>query len=160
MKRSTPRGFTLLELLMVLAVIVVVMSIAAPALQDVLFAQHIKMAGEQLRTDFGRARIMAMKSGRIVSFRFRPDSGAYVIQAVYGSTDDTEIAMDEALGEAIPVIEEELPENIVFQTLAGEANSRDAFVQESLQTNSDAAVLAMSPRFFSTRTAPHRPRKC
>ncbi len=144
-KMKNRAGLTLMELLLVMAVMVALMAMAAPMLREALFSERIRKAGDLVRADFGRARIMAMQSGRIVSFRFTPNSNTYIIQPIYGSTDATEIGLEEATGGLIEPLQEELPENIVFDDVVGKATSRDAYVQQSLQNNSDPTLLQMSP---------------
>lgn len=88
---------TLLELLLVLGVLVIVAAMAAPAMFGVWETQKLRDAGDLVRADWGRARIKAMKSGRIHVFQYVADTGEYRIEPWYSDTDD-----DQSIDEIAP----------------------------------------------------------
>ncbi|MCA9104760.1 MAG: prepilin-type N-terminal cleavage/methylation domain-containing protein [Planctomycetales bacterium] len=67
------RAFTLLELLLVLAIIVGVMAIAWPALSRSLSGTDLRQAGQTVRETLGDARRLAMETGEPVLVRVEPD---------------------------------------------------------------------------------------
>ena len=57
------RGFTLLELLLVLALIVTVAAMAAPAFRSTMVRQRLRKGAESVRVEMTRARVRAMNTG-------------------------------------------------------------------------------------------------
>jgi prepilin-type N-terminal cleavage/methylation domain-containing protein len=83
-RRSAPpafvrAGFSLLEVLLVLALLVVLAALVVPALEGPLAGERLRRSADQLRTAWTRARIRAMQSGEIYAFTFDPDAGTYRI---------------------------------------------------------------------------------
>ena len=78
-KRSAgeARGFTLLELLIVLAVLVLLVAIAWPALRRPLLSSVTHEAAQQLVQDVAAARLIAIESGRTLAMRFEPGGSRY-----------------------------------------------------------------------------------
>ena len=74
---SARGGFTLMELLIVLAVIVLVSAIALPLIQKPLQRQEIQKAANAVRTKLFRARIGAMSSSHTYAFQYLCRSGDY-----------------------------------------------------------------------------------
>ena len=81
------RGYTLLEVLLVLAILVVVFAAAVPALLGVLQRQRLQAAAEQVRVEWTRAHVKAMKTGRIQVFRYELGGDKYTVQP-WMATDD------------------------------------------------------------------------
>ena len=61
------RGFTLLELLVTLAVVAIVTAIAAPSFNDVIERQRVRSAADTLRSTIDLARSEAVKRNAVVS---------------------------------------------------------------------------------------------
>jgi Tfp pilus assembly protein FimT len=61
-------ALTLLEILLVLALIVIVFAVAVPTLTGSLSHQRLKKSGEVVRAAFSRARVEAMRTGQIQAF--------------------------------------------------------------------------------------------
>ncbi len=74
------RAFTLLELLLVLAILVTVGAVAAPMLDRAFERQKLRGAAEQLRMAWEDAKLKALKTGQAQVFQCQLDSGAYTIQ--------------------------------------------------------------------------------
>jgi prepilin-type N-terminal cleavage/methylation domain-containing protein len=156
-RRRALRGYTLLELLLVLAILVAVASLALPALFSSLESQRLRKAGDQLRAAFGRARVAAMKSGRIQLFRFEPGTGSYVIQEWYG---DEERQFDEATlaqstgGAMAPAagqgLQTQLPEGILFAAAELQPDARAAQLEEQTGALSAGSTSASPPIVFYT----------
>ncbi len=73
-------GVTLLELMLVLALLVVIGSLAFPSIQGALDRQTLRKAGEQIRADLAKARNMAMRSGRIMVWEYQNEGSQYQIR--------------------------------------------------------------------------------
>lgn len=63
------RGFTLVELLVVAAVLAILLVLAAPSMRDFILMQRLKGIHAQLVTDLQLARSEAMSSGMVVNLR-------------------------------------------------------------------------------------------
>lgn len=80
-RTSRPQGgFTLLEVLLVLGLLVVFGSLAWPALRLTLAGQRLRTAAEQIRVEWTRARLAAIKNQTPYLFRFVPGESVYTIE--------------------------------------------------------------------------------
>lgn len=86
--RNSRRAFTLVELLLVLAVLVLLAAISVPVFYRSVRDATLRSAAEQVRTEWNKAHIKAMKSGRIQVFRFQSDGRKFQIEP-YTAVDDT-----------------------------------------------------------------------
>lgn len=129
-KRSSAEvgGFTLFELMLVLAVLVMLASLSWPAIEGILHGTRLRAAGDQIRGAWGAARVDAVESGEIVVFRFALGGNQYRIERWAA---DADASLDEDRGKdeqrkSAPVEGKrnqgaQLPEGIDFaenQTLA------------------------------------------
>lgn len=93
LKRSGRRpacGFTLLELLLVLSLIVVLYSLATPALRRPLATQSLWKAADSVRNDWAATRIRAMRTGSIHVFEFQIGTNQYRIRPWIANEDMVE----------------------------------------------------------------------
>lgn len=100
-----PGGFTLVELLLVLALVGLLAALAAPSLSGTLARVRLDAAASQVRTAWADARLEAMRTGKSVAFQCRLGTSQYLLsplanatEALAGSTesaDQTEIANDD-----------------------------------------------------------------
>jgi prepilin-type N-terminal cleavage/methylation domain-containing protein len=74
------KAFTLMELMLVMAILVILASIAVPILGNVLDRQKLRGAAEELRLAWDNARLKAMRTGQTQIFQCQIESGAYSIQ--------------------------------------------------------------------------------
>lgn len=96
-RRGKRSGLTLIEILIVLGVLVAVAAMAMPALSGVWENQRLRDSGELLKAQWGRARVRAMKTGRIYVFQYTLDSGDFVIEPWYSEDEDVQ-SIDDPLG--------------------------------------------------------------
>ncbi|MEX2174376.1 MAG: prepilin-type N-terminal cleavage/methylation domain-containing protein [Pirellulaceae bacterium] len=85
--RSARQAFTLLEILLVLAILVAVLAAAAPALRGVMKDAQLRAAADQVRVEWTRAHVKAMKTGRIQVFRFELGGAKFTVQP-WAAADD------------------------------------------------------------------------
>lgn len=138
---------TLLEVILVLAIMIVIGAIVTPRLQKSLARQRVKNSGEMIRALFNEARVEAMKSGKIQLFRCELETRNCTISvwesADDGSTRDAVIAGDPtAAAAAIAPIEtpetttssktKKLPEGVHFVLSESLASKRSAAVEEEV----------------------------
>ena len=151
-----PRGYTLLELLLVLAIVVAVAALVLPTLFSSLESQKLRKSGDQLRAAFGRARVAAMKSGRIQLFRFEPGTGRYITEAWYADDerqlDDMTLAQPSGSQATSPAagqgVQNELPEGIVFADAELQPDARAARLEEETSALSAGSLSASPPIVF------------
>jgi len=79
---SRRSAFTLLELMLVMAILVILSSIAVPILGTALDRQKLRGAAEQLRLAWDNARLKAMRTGQAQVFQCQVDSGSYTLQPI------------------------------------------------------------------------------
>ncbi len=76
-----PGGFTLLELLLVLALMVTLLTLVGANLRGGFRQQRLLKSGDQMRTAWAKARVQAIKTGRVQVFHHAPDSTQYFTTA-------------------------------------------------------------------------------
>lgn len=79
--RHRRSAFTLLELLLALALLVAVAAITWPALERPLASQRLRRAAEQVRTQWIKARTKAINTGETFAFRYQPDSAHFRVES-------------------------------------------------------------------------------
>jgi Tfp pilus assembly protein FimT len=70
---------TLVELLVVLALLVVIGSIVVPVFTGSFSSVRLRRAGDQILTRWSQARAMAIERGETYQFTFTPESGTYEV---------------------------------------------------------------------------------
>ncbi len=78
-RRGPRRGFSLLEILLVLAVFVVISAMAIPATTSLFSGQQLRSAADIVRARFSDARVRAIKTGDVYAFFYKPGGGDYWI---------------------------------------------------------------------------------
>jgi prepilin-type N-terminal cleavage/methylation domain-containing protein len=73
LQSSSPahRGFTLVEVLLVLALLAIVAAMVWPALQKPFASRRLHSAADEVRTEWCQARVEAMRSGQTLAFRYQ-----------------------------------------------------------------------------------------
>ncbi|MCI0680650.1 MAG: prepilin-type N-terminal cleavage/methylation domain-containing protein [Gemmataceae bacterium] len=109
-------GYTLLELVLVLAVIVIVATLSMPAIDALLASNKVSAARDMVRTQWAEMRARALEEGRPYrfavtentgKFRVAPDDDAYWGGASHQDQDPEDTPL---------IIEGELPEGVLFTT--------------------------------------------
>jgi prepilin-type N-terminal cleavage/methylation domain-containing protein len=75
------RGFTIMELLLVMTVLVMVGALSAPSFVGWAENQRLRKSGDIIRTAWARARIKAMKTGETIVFRYEIGGNRYRMEA-------------------------------------------------------------------------------
>ena len=70
-------AFTLLEILIVLSIIIVILSLGVPSVVRVLDKAKFRSAVFEFQAELGRTRLLAMKSGTPMVFRYRTGTSFY-----------------------------------------------------------------------------------
>ncbi len=145
------RGFTLLEMLLVLALLVVLGGLAYPALEQSLANQSLRSAADRLRAEWARARLRAMETGSVQLFRFALRDRRYRVDSLTLEglprntlTEDTSLALgspQECADFSSYSTSEQLPEDVTFLDGNVQLDLQAAYYALQLQEN-DAADLA------------------
>lgn len=81
-------GFTLIELMVVVALLAILGTLVGPSFQDMILKQRLRGVNAELVTDLQFARAEAIRLGRIGRFHFRSDSSQTCYSIYYVTTDD------------------------------------------------------------------------
>ena len=128
-RRGPRRAFTLVEVLLTLAIMVIIAGVAWTALQRPLARQRLRSAADTVRTELCQARVDAMKSGHTYSFRYMVHGDRYhfgpqgdasqadsAAPAQHSAATDDETLGDEPLP---PSVDKTLPRGIRFLSADG-----------------------------------------
>ncbi len=145
-QRSARSAFTLMELMLVLALLVILGAMAYPALKGPFELQTMRKAGELVRVELCKARLKAMKTGQVQMFTFEPNTGNYSIQLYY--TEQGLLEADATMsglgasgfgvggsGSRTATVSQthELPEHIVFASVEVQGDTRSMQLQQQAQ---------------------------
>jgi len=120
--QNSPRksGFTLLEMLLVLAILVAITAVTIPVVERMYDAHRIRQSATTVRTALSAARLRAVDRGQAYECRVEPDGRHLVVLARrgggirFGDEEDQPASASQPQREA--AIHIELPEPLVFQT--------------------------------------------
>ena len=148
------RAMTLLEVLLVLCLLVILASMAWPVLERPLANQRLRQAADAVRTEWTRARVEAMSSGRTYVFSHGLESDAYRVGDLQNAEYVPE-TVDEEYGEACRSASYALPEGCQF--VAGETRLDDraemAFGEEAApEADADGTVWSEPILFYPDGT--------
>ena len=139
-------GYTLIEMILVLAILVAAAAIAVPALNGIMRNTNLTAAADAVRTEWTRAHVKAMKTGRIQVYRYEPMGNKFIVEPYISDDDELEgngaaepvnaapvAASTNPVGPNI-IDHRTLPEGITF--VGGEAvtDSRGAAAEQSVST--------------------------
>jgi len=80
-RSSCARGFTLLELMIVVAVLALLVALSWPALRRHVMRSVVQEAAAQLVRDLSRARMAAIDYGQVMALRYEPGGSRYEVLA-------------------------------------------------------------------------------
>ncbi len=88
--RRAAGGFTLLEMIIVLVILVTLIAVVWPNLRRPLGRGLLREAGQQVARHIAEARLLAIESGQTLALRFEPGGGRYVVTPADEASDDAE----------------------------------------------------------------------
>ena len=114
-------GLTLVEVILVLALLVVIGAVSAPLLQGSLSRAGLHSAGDLVRGAWAKGRLAAMQNGQTCVFRYEPGGGRFQIFALnqIGMPETNDLAPDDpatehAAVDMLRLSENRLPDGVVF----------------------------------------------
>ena len=111
------RGYTLVELLIVLGVLASLAGLSWPAVREMLAKSELQNAARQLRAALVKVRLDAVESGTVRQLRYRPGTGRFEVSVL--SALDNEPSADELVPasrvEPNGSGEDRLPAGVSFQ---------------------------------------------
>ena len=119
---TSRRGLTLVEVMLVLALLVVIGAIAAPLMEGAFTRASLQNGGDLVRAGWARARLAAMETGQTHVFRCELRGNRYLITTLdaFGSgAGDPPIGTDDSprdTSDMIRLSENRLPDGIMFAT--------------------------------------------
>ena len=153
MKRS---AFTLIEVLLALALVVALGAATWPVLQRPWAGHKLLNAADQVRAQWGKARVHAMSSGETVVFRYSPDGARYQTEAKPNEA-SAEAPLDDALAgpglftaeeAALMCDERELPKGVTFLAAEVAEDSRSVAEDASAEPIADREGEWSGPIYF------------
>jgi len=85
-RRSPRSALTLVEIVLVLALLVVISSVTVPLLSKSLSYTRLQHSGDLVRAAWGQARLAAMRSGESYVFRYEPKGSRFQIVSLAATT--------------------------------------------------------------------------
>lgn len=133
-QKTRRRGVTLIELLLVMAVIIVVLGLAAPMFFESLRTQQLRSAADQLRIDLSKARNRAMSSGQMLGLTLTENS--YTIGLA------SEVDENEASAPAFQQSTIDLPAGLRLVLATGQADPASSSAQSTDATVGSDGIAA------------------
>ena len=156
--RANRKAITLIEVLLVLALLVVLAAMTWPAMGRPMANQRLRKAADKVRTAWAKARIEAMSTGQTLVFRCTLDSETYTIEVQPGPesvsfiTSSTEGEFAETSSEStgsLSTTTGQLPEDIQFVDGEVAFDTRATILTDgSMETDSNSDATGMDPILF------------
>lgn len=106
-RSSAGCGFTLLELIVVVAILSIVATMAWPSMRKMYIQGEIQDAAKQVRDALVRARLKAIETGATQVFRFQPGTGRFevVAKSAADDRDDATVVVSDETGLGDPSVD-------------------------------------------------------
>jgi prepilin-type N-terminal cleavage/methylation domain-containing protein len=121
-RTQAPQGFTLVELLLTLAILVSIVAMIVPTFGILLSDRRLARAGDQLRVEFMQTRLLAMRTGRTQIMQLRVGTAEARVKPFFDMNDLTE-AVDQT-GSSSALLTGGTASPAAFQATSGEEVTR------------------------------------
>lgn len=125
-------GFTLLELVLVISIVIVVAALAAPSVQRTFSRQALQKGADRVRIAMGQARVRAIRTGEEHAVYYSPEGSWFNVAPFASFAEQSKLAgerqemVDE--GNYSNFEEDLLPKGVRFSAAQADVNSRAAAV--------------------------------
>ncbi len=140
------RGYTFVELLLVLAILAALAAMAWPAVVRFSGEQAIKDASERVRSELDRTRFRSINAGVAYQFRYEPNGRRFVAVPAERdvSADPAASTPTAQAAQAPPSASGQIREGLTFQPTAGTASASAPLAADWLTGLPDAVLLGQS----------------
>jgi prepilin-type N-terminal cleavage/methylation domain-containing protein len=121
-RATTRSGYTLFEVLLVLAILVVVGAVAVPIFRKSLEVERLRKGADTLSTAWAKARVLAMTTGQTQMFQFEYASNQFVV----GPWDSGGMLAESVSTTTTPQRTGQLPQGILFYAAEKLADARES----------------------------------
>jgi type II secretion system protein H len=143
--RTQRRGYTLLEMLLVVAMMSALAAVAMPSFEGPLADRRLRSAAEHVRATWLTARSAAMTSGQIYLFRYEPQSNQYTI----GPWEGADAAVETATAGAGTPRTDTLPDGVIFVGGSQQQDSRSARMSDDMGSAAGGGGTAPPVLFYA-----------
>jgi Tfp pilus assembly major pilin PilA len=140
--RRARGAISLVEIMLVMVIIVIAGAVAMPNSHNTLRRQRLKSAAETMRIEWSRAHVKAMKTGRILVFRYELDGNQFSLQPWVAGDEATEGESEGVEGFGVPAempsveaVTKKLDDGIKFAAGEAKFESRSYEIENLLQNN-------------------------
>lgn len=148
----TRRGYTFIEVLLVLALLAVLAGIAWPSVLRFSNEQAMKDAAEFVRAELDRTRFRAIDAGLVYQFRYEPNGRHFVAVPAERDTAPLQVGSIGQTQPTLPVISGRISDGLTFRPLPGSPSVGQLLSADWLAGVPDGSSLQQiqwsSPIFF------------
>jgi prepilin-type N-terminal cleavage/methylation domain-containing protein len=120
LRQVRDRGFTLVELLIVVAVLAVILTLAAPSFREMIEMQRLRGTSAQLTTDIQFARSEAVSRQEVVAISFEPSASGmscYILHTWPGDLNQPRCSCSAPEGSRCPAVTPPAPQPREIRTV-------------------------------------------
>lgn len=146
-RTAGPGGFTLLELLLVLVVMVVIAALVLPSIDRLLDGQKVDKGADLVRSALGRARVSAIREGKVHAFVCQPGSSGMLVaplESLAGTSTNLATVFgperEQARISNVDFADDQLPQRVRFTSTAVIANSRSDAAEDAAGAAASGAL--------------------
>lgn len=136
-----PDGFTLLELVLTLAVILVIAAITVPNIFDILSYRQLVRGGNGVRVAMVQARLEAMRTGRTQMMSFQTEGQQFKVEPYMTAEDVTEAADMLGQGTAVAMGGSAFVAPTINQNQTANPGNQDAGPVDPMNSRMDQETL-------------------
>jgi Tfp pilus assembly protein FimT len=140
--------------MLVLAIMVVLASLASPSIIRAWERYRVKLAGDQLRAAFTHAHVEAMRTGQIQVLRMELGGSRYYLQPWMSGDEVINVSADEAYAQstpqyqAEPVADQKLPDDVTFDSAQARFDTRAMEIEDEANTQQAGTIQWSQPLLF------------